>query len=88
VTEIGRGIATVVMFVGIGLIGTVSATVAAWFVTRREEPAAGELPEADPVSTDGATSEAEILARLDALAAQQDEIRAILQGLQRPTSGT
>jgi hypothetical protein len=28
----------VVMIVGIGLIGTVSATVAAWFVTRPGEP--------------------------------------------------
>src|SRR6476659_1224606 len=38
VTQVGRAIATVVMIVGIGLIGTVSATVAAWFVTRPSEP--------------------------------------------------
>ncbi len=37
VTHIGRVIASVIMVVGIGLIGTVSATVAAWFVSRREQ---------------------------------------------------
>jgi voltage-gated potassium channel len=38
VTLAGRGIATAFMIVGIGLIATVSATVAAWFVTRHSEP--------------------------------------------------
>ncbi|MGS0683663.1 potassium channel family protein [Nakamurella sp. GG22] len=37
VTHIGRLIASVIMVVGIGLIGTVSATVAAWFVSRKEQ---------------------------------------------------
>jgi Ion channel/Uncharacterized protein conserved in bacteria (DUF2252) len=35
VTLAGRVIATVVMIMGIGLLGTASATIAAWFVTRR-----------------------------------------------------
>ena len=38
VTLEGRVIATAVMVVGVGLIGTVSATVAAWFVRRHSEP--------------------------------------------------
>ena len=37
VTTIGRLIASVIMVVGIGLIGTVSATVAAWFVSRKQQ---------------------------------------------------
>lgn len=43
VTPVGRLIASVIMLVGIGLIGTVSATVAAWFVKHkpRREGAAG-----------------------------------------------
>ncbi len=36
VTSAGRLIASVIMVVGIGLIGTVSATVAAWFVARKQ----------------------------------------------------
>jgi voltage-gated potassium channel len=38
VTPAGRLIATAVMIVGIGLIGTVSAAVAAWFVNRHSQP--------------------------------------------------
>jgi voltage-gated potassium channel len=75
VTQVGRAIATVVMIVGIGLIGTVSATVAAWFVTRPGEP-----------DTEPATEPATLLDRLDELSAQQDEIRALLIALQRPTT--
>jgi voltage-gated potassium channel len=37
VTAADRGIAMIVMIVGIGLIGTVSPIVAAWFVTRHSE---------------------------------------------------
>ena len=37
VTQVGRGIAILVIIVGIGLIGRVSATVAAWFVRRLAE---------------------------------------------------
>jgi voltage-gated potassium channel len=91
VTQAGRAIATVVMIVGIGLIGTVSATVAAWFVTRREpatEPA--DDASADVTAVAGAATtdpQAALLERLDELAAQQDEIRALLVALQRPTAG-
>lgn len=73
VTPLGRIIAMVLMVVGIGLIGTVSATVAAWFVNRRADAA----DQQDDV--EDANQHAALLARLDALAAQQDEIRALLR---------
>jgi voltage-gated potassium channel len=38
VTTAGRLIGSVIMVVGIGLIGTVSATIAAWFVTHKKQP--------------------------------------------------
>ena len=38
VTTAGRLIGSVIMVVGIGLIGTVSATVAAWFVSHKQRP--------------------------------------------------
>ena len=38
VTVVGRFIGSLVMIVGIGLIGTVSATIAAWFVTHKKQP--------------------------------------------------
>jgi voltage-gated potassium channel len=95
VTQVGRAIATVVMIVGIGLIGTVSATVAAWFVTRPGEPAdESGTGSADDASVDvttaaGTTADPQgaLLERLDELAAQQDEIRTLLIALQRPTTG-
>lgn len=37
VTVAGRLVASVIMVVGIGLIGTVSATVAAWFVSHKQQ---------------------------------------------------
>lgn len=88
VTEVGRLIATAVMVVGIGLIGTVSATVAAWFVTRpsgSDPELTGEVPSEVAAGDGEATpSAAEFMARLDALAAQQDEIRAMLDDLRQP----
>ena len=77
------------MVVGIGLIGTVSATVAAWFVTRHSDP---DTETADVASVDveptAATTTADtqdrLLDRLDELAAKQDEIRAMVIELQRP----
>ena len=71
------------MVVGVGLIGTVSATVAAWFVSGNSEPGT------DPADVDAertlrpapattADSQAPLLDRLDELAAKQDEIRAML----------
>jgi hypothetical protein len=64
--------------VGIGLIGTVSASVAAWFVRRHSEPSTepDDVMSAD-VETAAATtadSQALLLDRLDQLAAEQDEI--------------
>ncbi len=90
VTAPGRAIAAFVMIVGIGLIGTVSATVAAWFVTRPGATGGGEAGPADtadqPVSTDATSpvvgaddTQAVLLGRLDALAAEQREIRRLLE---------
>jgi voltage-gated potassium channel len=91
VTAAGRVIATVVMIVGIGLIGTVSATVAAWFVRRHSEPGTEPADTAaaasEPPATTASDSQALLLDRVDELAAKQDEIRAILIELRRrPTS--
>jgi voltage-gated potassium channel len=92
VTFAGRIIATAVMIVGVGLIGTVSATVAAWFVGRHSEP--GTEPadvsqvEVEPAAATTADSQAPLLDRLDDLAAKQDEIRAMLIELQRPPTSS
>lgn len=92
VTLPGRVIATAVMIVGIGLIGTVSATVAAWFVRRHSEP--GKQPadvataDAEPAAATTADTQAALLHRLDELAAKQDEIRAMLIELQRPPTSS
>lgn len=77
VTQIGRLIAMGVMLVGIGLIGTISATVASWFVNR---PNAAQPPKDVAESEAPAFSDAhaELLDRLDQLTAQQQEIRALL----------
>ena len=88
VTLEGRLIATAVMIVGIGLIGTVSATVAAWFVTRRSDPGTKSADAAsvgvEPTAAGTADTQALLLDRLDELAAKQDEIRAMLIELQPP----
>jgi voltage-gated potassium channel len=88
VTAEGRLIATAVMIVGIGLIGTVSATVAAWFVTRRSDPGTKSADAAsvgvEPTAAGTADTQALLLDRLDQLAAKQDEIRAMLIEPQRP----
>ena len=73
VTPEGRAVAVVVMIVGVGLIGTISATVAAYFVNRKKT-----TTRADGTSVPETTHE-ELLARLDALSAQQTEIRAMLE---------
>lgn len=77
VTPIGRLIAMVVMMVGIGLIGTISATVASWFINRRSppKPPAQNEAAATQLSTD---AHAELLARLERLSLQQEEIRSLL----------
>ncbi len=92
VTLPGRTIATAVMIVGIGLIGTVSATVAAWFVNRHREPdiqpADVASVEVEPAAVTVADAQAGLLERLDKMAAKQDEIRAILLELQKPPTST
>jgi voltage-gated potassium channel len=92
VTLAGRVIATAVMIVGVGLIGTVSATVAAWFVRRHSEPATETADVAsmdtEPAAATTADTQAALLDRLDELAAKQDEIRAMLIELQRPPTGS
>ena len=92
VTAEGRVIATVVMIVGIGLIGTVSATVAAWFVGRHSEPGAEPAdvasPKLEPSDARTADTQALFLDRLDELAARQGEIRAMLIELQRPPTSS
>jgi voltage-gated potassium channel len=92
VTPAGRVIAAVVMVVGVGLIGTVSASVASWFVRRHSQP--GTEPDdvmsvdAEPAAAVIADSQAPLLDRLDQLAAKQDEIRAMLIELQRPPNSS
>jgi voltage-gated potassium channel len=90
VTAEGRLIATAVMIVGVGLIGTVSATVAAWFVTRHSEPSTETADVAsvdvEPAAATTADTQALLLDRLDELAAKQDEIRAMLMEPQRPAT--
>ena len=95
VTPVGRGIAIVLMILGIGLIGTVSATVAAWFVTRESghatdaasSPASAPAGESPPEVDN---SRAALIARLDKLAAaqtaQEAEIRSIISALNAPES--
>jgi len=113
VTVVGRFIGALVMIVGIGLIGTVSATIAAWFVahkklpvrTRRKAaesspPATGAAPE-DPVAPAGATATggaldgatldrtvAALTSQLDSLAAQQEQLRQLLDELTTARSGS
>ncbi|MDD9139174.1 potassium channel family protein [Fructobacillus sp. CRL 2054] len=44
-TELGRGIAVVLMFVGIGLIGTITSTVTSFFTQQQSEESDTELKE-------------------------------------------
>lgn len=90
VTPTGRLIAMVVMMLGIGLIGTVSATVASWFVSRPSAAKSRKSAAVEPVATQQVPdAHAELLARLDRLTEQQEEIRALLvSGQQGPSSPT
>lgn len=82
VTTVGRLIGSVIMMVGIGLIGTVSATVAAWFVNhkRNRDEAARATSHTDhpePASgqtSDGAIDPGAIASTLAALTAQIEEL--------------
>ena len=85
----GRFVGAVLMIVGIGLIGTVSASIASWFVARHPttgEPAVetgDEGPDASELA-DGDTAQL-ILQRLDALAAEQAALRALLESPRTPS---
>ena len=70
VTWQGRIVAAMVMLVGVGLIGTVSASVASWFVARRRE---AEAAAGAPVDV------AALQAQLEVLAAEQARIRELLE---------
>ena len=86
VNATGRIVGAALMIVGIGLIGTVSATIANWFLSRKVQPASGGAEGSsggtpEPTSHAGATSDEVqlILDRLDALAAEQASLRALLE---------
>jgi voltage-gated potassium channel len=82
VTAWGRFIAGLVMLVGIGLIGTVSATVASWFVARKRETEDAEDDAKDQAQEEAREADvAELRARLDAMAAEQTRIRVLLEEL-------
>ena len=91
----GRIVGGALMIVGIGLIGTVSATIASWFVARKPahadpatdgEPSPVEpgAPEVGPtaVALDGDQIR-QILDRLDAMAAEQSSLRQLLESRER-----
>ena len=95
----GRLVGALLMIVGIGLIGTVSATIASWFVTRDPVPTAEDRTSSTDDPADAGTGVAatatpatpdqpaaapeshyqEILARLDALAAEQADLRRLIE---------
>ena len=94
VNTTGRIVGGALMIVGIGLIGTVSATIANWFLSRKVQPTAGNGAEGSASSTSEPASQAPatsgevrlILDRLDALAAEQASLRALLEsGAAGPT---
>ena len=83
VTTAGRLIGSVIMVVGIGLIGTVSATVAAWFVTRKQQRTAKPAP-AGPAPASGADPDqaiAAVVAQIKDLAGRQEQLLDELQHL-------
>jgi voltage-gated potassium channel len=91
----GRIVGGVLMILGIGLIGTVSATIANWFLSRKVQPAPGAEVEGagsdspEPAAAAGATGDQVqlILGRLDALAAEQASLRALLESRQTAAQG-
>lgn len=81
VTTIGRLIGSVIMVVGIGLIGTVSATVAAWFITHKQKLTAEEQQAAADKAGPDVGSVPDALAEL---AAQIDKVAIERLADQRP----
>ena len=76
VTFWGRVVASLTMLVGIGLIGTVSATVANWFISRR-----GGAPDADRTTVEATSDVAALMTRMDEIADEQARIRELLQAI-------
>jgi voltage-gated potassium channel len=74
VTLPGQIVATGIMIIGIGLIGTVSASVASWFVARRNDAVAAE-------TAAGGGDGRSLHERLEELAAEQRRIRELLERL-------
>lgn len=86
VTSVGRLIASVIMLVGIGLIGTVSATVAAWFVKHKPRRQRGGQDGTDAAGDQGSDGggdgpdgadpddEVDVVAALAAMTAQLREL--------------
>lgn len=85
VTPIGRLIASVIMLVGIGLIGTVSATVASWFVKHKPGRPHGEDATAEPAGPGAPADLGQAIAALTdqirALSAQQAELQRAIDEL-------
>lgn len=89
VTPPGRVVGVVLMLVGIGLIGTVSATVAAKFVNRKPEAPSPEsqTPESGPSAAASAAGPTvpealeAVTRQLQELTAQQFELRAAIERL-------
>jgi voltage-gated potassium channel len=90
----GRLVGSALMIVGIGLIGTVSATIANWFLSRKVQATPGTdgdgtpgVPSDEdaerPAPTAGTPATADqvqlILERLDALAEEQASLRSLLE---------
>jgi voltage-gated potassium channel len=85
----GRVVGAALMIVGIGLIGTVSATIASWFVARRPTNAEPPTDAADALPHEGGGPQGDdrvqlILDRLEALAAEQASLRELLESRTNP----
>ena len=74
VTLPGQVVATGIMIIGIGLIGTVSASVASWFVARRNDALAAE-------SASHGRDVQSLHERIDGLMSEQSRIRELLERL-------
>ena len=51
ITVVGRLVAVALMLTGIGVIGTVAATVSSWFVQQVQAPAPAQNPQSPPVQS-------------------------------------
>ena len=88
VTPWGRAVAVLVMLIGIGLIGTVSATVASWFVARKRENADAADDLAAQAQEEAREADvAALRSQLDSMAAEQTRIRELLEELTRRQPG-